>query len=181
MGKAWRVSGISGGVALTTFIAYTQTPIDAWYHLMFFIISLIAIICFGIAGIVYLVLLAHRRLQPLDILDDIRCTYWTKEKQMQVLLWICDYSNSPEFIVSCLAQFGSQIVNVDDKIQLDAYYMGNTYCRGGHKRMVEFRKNDVEVSDSSQCLVTISMKPLGMWATSVLTGVQVTLIWPPGF
>ena len=31
--------------------------------------------------------------------------------------------------------------------------------------MLEFLKNDVEVKDSSQCIVTISMKPLGMWAT----------------
>lgn len=175
LGKAylWLV-----GTAILFLIGYATVPSDAnpsianilWY--IFVALSAMSLLTGG--G--YLYLLVKKRLNPLAILDEIRCTYWSKEKQLQVLLWICDYSHSAEFRVLCLARFGSQIVNVNEKIQLDGYYLGNTYCKGGRKRMVEFRKNDVEVRDASQCLVTVSMKPLGIWATKKRSEEIATLV-----
>jgi hypothetical protein len=78
-------------------------------------------------------------------------------------LWICDYTDSPEFNVSCLVNFDSQVVTVKPTM-LDSKYLGNTYCRGGRKRMIEFLQKNVEVKEPKKCFLTISVKPLGLWA-----------------
>jgi hypothetical protein len=165
MGKAWKTASVSGVLTMSTFAIYVVSAPKDWFYVPLLVISIIAATIFVVSGIVYLILLIQKRLNPLSILEDVRCTYWPKEKQVGVTLWFCDYSNSPEFEVLCLAQFGSQTVNVDSRRQLDGTYIGNTYCRGGRKRMVEFLKNDVAVLAPNKCLVAISIKPLGIWAT----------------
>ncbi len=124
-------------------------------------------------GFVYLFLLAKRHLNPLDILDDWRCTYWTKEKQLKVTLWFGDYSDSLGVKSSCVAQFEEQLVNVDDKIEIGGTYMnlGNTSFKPSRSRpiMVEFLKHNIEIINAKRATIMVRMKPPGMWATKKRT------------
>ncbi len=132
-------------------------PLALWYG--FVITGALAVL----VGLAYMILLARKHLSPLHILDDIRCTYWPKEKQINVTLWFCDHCNSLELKLSCVAQFGNQIV-VTDRVTLDGMYLGSTMCAKGRKRMVEFFKDNAEIVDASTATISVSIKPSGLWA-----------------
>jgi len=171
MGKAWKFGTGWGVLAVGALISYFSNAPNSNLFIIFTILASLSVICF----LVYFLLLTKKRIKPLDFLDDIHCTYWPKEKQVGVTFWICDYSNSPEFKATCNVKFENQVIKVNPKT-LDGTYCGNTYCRGGRKRMVEFLKNDVEVAEPNRCLITLAMKPLGIWATKRKTKEVDTLI-----
>ena len=170
MDKAWKAAGIFGGLAVTLFIAYINLPQNSQFEPILLVGSLVFAGLFATFGMIYIVLWLKLHLCPLVILDDdIRCTHWTTEKQLKVLLFIADYSNAKGFQVSCIAQFGTQIVSLDDKIVLDGLYMppvdSKTKHIGSRQRMLEFYKNNITVDNTSKAKVTITIKPHGIWAT----------------
>ena len=163
----------SGGATLTLFLGYTTVATAAkdspWYLDVLWIGFVISGALFLLTGLAYLFLQGRRHLNPLDILDDWRCTYWPLEKQLQVTLWFGDYSNSSGFKLSCIAQFDEQIVNVDDKKEIGGTYvnLGNTSFKPSRSRpiMVEFLKHNVDIINARQAIIMVSIKPPGMWAT----------------
>jgi len=167
METAWKFASIFGGLALSTFIAYTESSPEAWFGTPLFVTSIVAAILFFVIGIVYLVLLSKHRLRPLDILDEIKCTYWTEGKQIGVSSWFRDYSNSSISTFSCVAQFGKQTVQVDDKRNVDGSFIALSNASYGKRRsvMVEFFKYKIEVDKPSKAIITIGIKPDGIWAT----------------
>ncbi len=162
-----------GGAAVTLFIAYAgvaaATEGNPWYLVALWIGFVVAGVLFLLTGVAYLYLLTKKHLNPLVILDDWRCTYWPTEKQLKVLLFIADYSSAKGFQVSCIAQFGTQIVSLDDRIILDGHYMpsgdSKTNHIGSRQRMLEFYKNNITVDNTSKAKVSITIKPYGIWAT----------------
>jgi len=166
-----KACGWFGVATMTFFIAYTaianQVEPTVWYIIVLWNAFLLAALFFLFTGIVILWRIVNQRLHPLTILDDIKCAYWPKEKQLEVTLWICDYSKASEFQAICTTHFGEQNVAVNDKIQLDGtYFELGRPCRGnGKKRMIEFRKNNVVIIKPNKCSVTIKVKPLGAWAS----------------
>ncbi len=162
-----------GGTAVVLLIGYATVPPSAtntWILVVLWWGFIFASALFFLTGSAYLIPIGRRHLNPLKILDDWRCTYWPKEKQLKVLLWFSDYSDSRDFKVSCIAQFGDQIVNVNDRIDLDGSFLhlGDSQIKhgGSRPRMLEFQKNNTQVDNASKAKVTVTIKPLGgIWIT----------------
>ena len=154
-----------GGLAIGAFYTYTQVApqVSPWYVPTLLIASIVFGVLFLVTGSIYMWSLTVRHLNPLDILDDVQCAYWPKEKQIKVTLWFCDYYNSLNLKLSCVAQFGKQIVNVTDRVDLDGMYIGNTMCSKGRKRMIEFFKDKVEITEMNKAKISVSIKPSGLW------------------
>ena len=176
MGKPWKATAISGGVAMTSFIAYTQTPQPiSWYHTLFFVFSLIALAVCIIAVLVCIKLFTKLHLNPISFLDDVRCIYWTKEKQVRVEWSFCDFSKSTVFVFNCVACFGEQIVNMDGERKLKVLGDPNAECINGSRIFVEQFKQDIEVENPNNCQLKLSVKPHGrFWATQKKTEAVVT-------
>lgn len=122
-------------------------------------------------GLVYMALLANKRLKPLDIPGKFYCYYWTLEKQLSVNWWFCDYSDSDAFKLSCVAKFGEQLIILNDKKDINPPLLGlgNTVCGRGQKRVVECFKYNTELTDADKAIITAKIKPMGIWATKKRT------------
>jgi len=167
MGKACKWFG---GVALTLFIAYASINAaikdSPWYLEVLYIAFIVAGALFILTGLVYLFLLWKKYRNPLDILDDWRCTYWPSEKQVGVTTWFRDYSNASNFLVKCIAQFGQQVFKFDD-VTIGGTYMGKGGLKSGIDQpiMVEFIKHNIEIDDTSTVKLTMSIRPSsGVWS-----------------
>lgn len=162
-----------GGVAIALFIGYATVPptTASWVSTALWWGFIVAGVLFFLAGVVYLVPITNRHLNPLDILDDIQCTYWTKEKQIKVTLWFRDYSNSPISEFSCITKFEKQIADVNDKREINGTYLSLSNASYGKSRpiMVEFFKYNIAIDNPNKAIITVSMKPEGLWATKKMT------------
>ena len=175
MGKAciWLL-----GVAVTLFIAYASiaatTKGSAWYLNALWIGFITTGILGLLLGLVYLLLLGKKRISPLDILNDWRCTYWPTEKQLKVVLWFRDHSNISTFSVKCVAQFEQQVVQVDDDVTIGGTYFSKAGLKSGQDQpmMVEFLKHNVELHNASMATIWTRIKPsYGVWAAKQRTKV----------
>lgn len=160
-----------GGAALTLlglyFVALAIPKLPLWTPDVLFIGFVVVGILFLLTGLVYLFLLGKKHLNPLDILDDLQCTYWTLERQLKVTSWFRDYSNSPISQFSCVAQFEKQTLDVNDRKDVNGTYFVSGKASYGKSRpiMVEFFKNDIKISNPNKAIITVSIKPQGIWAT----------------
>jgi hypothetical protein len=167
MGKAWKTAGIAGGLAMTLFIAYTQTPLPiSWYHTLFFVFSLVALtVCF-IASLVYIILFVRLRLYPLKILEDIECTYWTFENHFQVRWHICNRSDKYSFLIGYSALFkDGQMVDKEGTSRSDFYRgQADQDCLDGRKWWFKIYVRDIVINEPDECEITIITKPRGkLW------------------
>jgi len=154
-----------GGLAIGAFYTYTQVApqVSPWYVPALLIASIVLGASFLVTGSIYMWALITKHLNPLSIPDDIQCTYWPKEKQIKVVLWFCDYYNSLNLKLSCVAQFGKQVVDVTDRVVFDGSYMGGTAYSKRRKRMVECYKDEIEITDMNKARISVSIKPSGLW------------------
>ncbi len=109
----WLLGATATMVAL--YFASLQIPdkLPPNISLIIFILACIFATLFIFTGIVSAYLFVKKHLYPIRFIEDVKCTYWTKEKQMQVSYLFCDYSESNTFTVNCMAIFNEQVVNID--------------------------------------------------------------------
>ena len=158
-----------GSAAVSLLVAYTQIPPegDPWYRTALLIAFAVAGISFLLIGLVYLYLLGKKHLNPLDILDDWRCTYWPSERQLQVTLWFRDISGASTFKIAVDAQFGQLLVGVGDNVTIGGTYMGKSGIKSGQNQptMLECFKYNVDLCDVDTATVVANIRPLGgLWA-----------------
>jgi hypothetical protein len=143
--------------------------------LIMFAFACVFAFLFILSGIVYIYFLSKNRLNPICFLDDIRCIYWTKEKQIQVNWLFCDYSKSTVFVFDSVVCFGEQIINIDGRRSLQVLGDPDAKCINGIRIFVEQSKHDIEVDNPNNCQVKLSIKPHGrFWATKRKTKEVIT-------
>jgi len=177
MGKA-SLWFMGAAIAMTgLYFAALAVPdrIPTYIPFIVFICALVFAFLFILTGIIYAYFLFKLHLNPICILDDVRCVYWTKEKQVKVEWSFCDYSKTTVFVFSCVVCFGEQTVNVDGRRSLNTLPDNNATCINGRKMFIEQSKYDIEVDNPEKCQINLSIKPHGrFWATKRKTKEVIT-------
>lgn len=156
------------GASMTFFIGAasvaSQTDTNPWYLGVLWYGFIVTGCAPVVAGIWHSVWLAHRRLTPLTIQDDWRCTHWIAEHQVAVIVWMKDQSNAEHFEAVCTAQFGAVVVNIPVAM-IGGTYMGKTGMHSGRNGpiMVEFRGFNLVVPSLNRAVITVRLKPIGKW------------------
>jgi hypothetical protein len=135
--------------------------IPSYVPVIIFILTCVFAFLSFLTGIIYIYFVLKNHLNPVRFLDDIGCTYWTKEKQIQVNWLFCDYSKSDVFTIKCVARFGEQVINVDGRKSLRVLDDPKAECINGSRVFVEQSKHDIEVKNPDSCQLTLSVKPHG--------------------
>ena len=151
--------------------------IPGYAPLVLFYVALVFTFLFILSGVIYMCFFAKLHLNPICFLDNVRCIYWTAEKQIEVGWSFCDFSKSTVFVFSCVVCFGEQRVNIDGRRSLNTVSDPNAKCINGSRIVVEQSKYDVEIYSPEKCEINIKVKPHGFgWATKRKTIEVVTQI-----
>ena len=127
--------------------------------------------CAVVAGLLALAFLAwgtmavRHYLSAIEILNDWRCTYWTKEQQLKVTLWFKDKLYANQYHATCVVKVGPQSILLDDDVDLGGTYMGRREMHSGHSGpvMAEFLKKDIALEDPESATVNVSIEPRDQW------------------
>ena len=130
--------------------------------LVVFYVALVFTFLFILSGAIYIYFIAKLHLNPICFLDDVRCTYRTEEKQLEVIWSFCDYSASNVFYIGCFARFGKQTIFVEPWF-LDATRDPKAECINGTRWQVHRLKQNIEVDVPERFLIDIKMKPYGLF------------------
>ena len=130
----------------------------------------IFLICLLIGIFILIPSLYKKYVNSLKILENLRCTYWTKEKQLAVTFWYRDESDAEFLSIECVVQIGEQVVEVNDKVLIGGTYMdtNKNVLKSGRIQpiMVECSQKNVDLSDVNKAVIRVTMKPLGgVWLT----------------
>ena len=140
----------------------------AWYVVALWVGAGLTGALFLVVGLVCFVRLAMKHLMAVRIRDDWRCTYWTKEQQLRVIVWFDDQLYSTKYKAECVAQVGQEVIRLDDDIQLGGTYMGRRSLTTGHSGpvMAEFLKSDVSIEAPENAIISVRIQPRNPWGAS---------------
>lgn len=149
---------------MSLFIGYaTSANSDAWYVVVLFYGSIICATLFIITGLLYIIPLFKNRLNPIELVGEVRCTYWPLEKQILVMTFFKNHSPINTFRTLCSLRSGEQEVTVNERVSIGGTYFNEreSVLKSGQSQpiMVEFRKNNIELNQVGLATIQISMKP----------------------
>jgi len=166
MGKAslWfaTVSVALFGVAVGADVAAQGRP---RYFILLWAAVVIASTLFALCGSVHIFLKIKGFLNAIELLDDWRCTYWQAEQQLKVTLWFVDRSDATRYSAECWAQFGQDVIPLDEEVDLGGTYLGRRRLVLGKEGpiMAEFLKREVKLESPERATIMVRIKPLGWW------------------
>ena len=108
---------------------------------------------------------ARRHLWAIQIRNDWRCTYWTKEKQIEIKVWFDDQLSAQEYRLECNAQVNEEKISFSDR-NLGGTYAGRGGLTRGPPHMVEFRGFDVVLAKPQRAVISIRIQPNSPWGST---------------
>jgi len=166
MGKAslWFAGG-----SLTLFAGAASADAAAqgrpWYVISLWAAVAITGVLFALCGSAHIFLKIRGFLSAIELLDDWRCTYWQAEQQLKVTLWFVDRSDATRYSAECWAQFGQDVIPLDEEVDLGGTYLGRRRLVNGKEGpiMAEFLKRKVRLESPERATIMVRIKPLGWW------------------
>ena len=159
----------TGSAFLAFFVGAAGTSAAAsglpWYLYALWVGAGISGALFFVIGLACLIRLALKHLRAIRITDDWRCTYWTRQHQLQVIVWFEDRLYSARYNAECVAYVKQATIELNDDVQTGGTYMGRRRLARGHSGpvMAEFLKSDVVLEEPETATICVKIQPLSPW------------------
>ena len=148
-------------------VAYdTSDKVDLpWYLIGLWVACAVVAGLLALAFLAWGIMAVRHYLSAIEILNDWRCIYWTKEQQLKVTVWFKDKRYANQYDAACVVNVGPQSILLDDDVELGGTYLGRRTMHSGHSGpvMAEFLKKDIALEDLESATVDVSIQPLDQW------------------